>query len=795
MMHDKVSVLLQSANIPVTQRRTCVLVLGMHRAGTSALARVLNLVGCDLPKTLIGANKSNETGHWESEAIARFNDRLLASAGSTWDDWLAFNPGWFTSPKAAQFHEEALSVLDEEFGSSRLFVLKDPRICRLAPFWMNVLAAHGIASRMLLPVRNPLEVARSLAARNAFEPALGNLIWLRHVLEAEHATRGRPRFFTSYDKLLKNWTSVIAGASEALELSWPCQPVRVDADVVTFLDRKHRHHEEAINDTLGNSNLSTWLRDAFRVFSDWSSSGEKPQDLALLDRIRVEFDAAAPAFVGLITSGRSAMQRNVKLQTEHKTLTDAVQVSERTIAGLRTKLEEIEKSAAEHASKARELECGVISSRKKLATQETTAIAIAAECDALKIAVRTAEEAHQLARVQLDESGKLAVTQLEKLQRLEHELNTARAREQERAQVLAATQHLSAELSRKLAGAEDLLAGERQELALLQTSFTESKEWVFRLSAERAALAMESQILNQRLAEHAERLQLTNARNEQLAAQNADMMHRLDKAASETSALEDTIAATRARLAENSVALSQESAAKKTAERCLSDRFDEIAALTRRLNEKEKELAAAQVSGVRGSEEAVTAVRKQVAEKDAQLAKRFNEIAALTQALQETERRLREKAGELSAAREQVSRTEAQISAAAERAQQQKKETELQLAERFSEIAKLTRLVNDSEAAMRKAEAQRDWIREASSVLVNGSRSVKGKLSGLLPAGWRRARQMQQLKEKGVFDADAYLSANPDVAKSPQDALRHYLRHGLTEGRALSLETKGGAKT
>src|SRR6187402_2790994 len=158
MMHDKVSVLLQSANTPHTQRRTCVLVLGMHRSGTSALARVLNLLGCDLPKTLIGSNKSNETGHWESEAIARFNDRLLASAGSTWDDWLAFNPGWFSSPKAAQFHEEALSVLDEEFGNSRFFVLKDPRICRLAPFWMNVLAAQGTVPRILLPVRNPMEV-------------------------------------------------------------------------------------------------------------------------------------------------------------------------------------------------------------------------------------------------------------------------------------------------------------------------------------------------------------------------------------------------------------------------------------------------------------------------------------------------------------------------------------------------------------------------------------------------------------------------------------------------------------
>src|SRR5262249_55069687 len=144
------------------QRRTCVLVLGMHRSGTSAVSRVLNLLGCDLPTTLMPAGEGNETGHWESHPIAQFNDRLLSSAGSSWDDWLPVNPGWYSSPKAAQFQEEALSLLDKEFGASRLFVLKDPCICRLAPFWLNVLAMHGAVPRMILPVRNPLEVAMSL---------------------------------------------------------------------------------------------------------------------------------------------------------------------------------------------------------------------------------------------------------------------------------------------------------------------------------------------------------------------------------------------------------------------------------------------------------------------------------------------------------------------------------------------------------------------------------------------------------------------------------------------------------
>ena len=124
--------------------RTGVLSLGMHRSGTSALSRVLSLLGCDLPKTLIGANSSNEAGHWESTEIARLNDEILASVGSLWHDWLAFNPGWYSSPKAAEFREKALEVLADEFAQSRLFVLKDPRICRIAPFWLEVLEAAGV---------------------------------------------------------------------------------------------------------------------------------------------------------------------------------------------------------------------------------------------------------------------------------------------------------------------------------------------------------------------------------------------------------------------------------------------------------------------------------------------------------------------------------------------------------------------------------------------------------------------------------------------------------------------------
>ena len=72
-----------------------ILIAGMHRSGTSALSRTLNLVGCAMSEVLVGGDqRGNERGHWESQRINELNNEILASAGSRWDDWEAINPSW-----------------------------------------------------------------------------------------------------------------------------------------------------------------------------------------------------------------------------------------------------------------------------------------------------------------------------------------------------------------------------------------------------------------------------------------------------------------------------------------------------------------------------------------------------------------------------------------------------------------------------------------------------------------------------------------------------------------------------
>ena len=79
----------------------------MHRSGTSALTRVLNLVGCDLPRTLVAPKQDNIAGFWESQAVVELNQAILTSAGSAWNDWRPFDTDWYTSPVAGPFRERA----------------------------------------------------------------------------------------------------------------------------------------------------------------------------------------------------------------------------------------------------------------------------------------------------------------------------------------------------------------------------------------------------------------------------------------------------------------------------------------------------------------------------------------------------------------------------------------------------------------------------------------------------------------------------------------------------------------
>ena len=272
-----------------TATRTAILVLGMHRSGTSACAGVLARAGAAAPHGLMAGDAHNELGYYESLPFMHLHNTLLESAGSRWDDWRAFPPGWFASPAAAEFRAQARALLESEFAAAQLFVLKDPRICRFAPFWLTVLAEANIAPRIVIPFRAPREVARSLAVRDRFAPETGLLLWLRHVLDAERATRGLPRAFVAMDDLMADWRATLARIGRQTKLVWPAPD---GAAIDAFLAPALKHHTLA-PDRRGGADWSARVHARLHQFVRTPNAAAAKTGL---DRIAAEFDQACALF-------------------------------------------------------------------------------------------------------------------------------------------------------------------------------------------------------------------------------------------------------------------------------------------------------------------------------------------------------------------------------------------------------------------------------------------------------------------------------------------------------------------
>lgn len=294
--------------------RYAVVVLGMHRSGTSALAGVLGHLGCDLPKTLMPPTETNPKGYFESLRVYNLNDAILASAGSSWDDWQELNPGWIASPRIDEFLQQGEETLSDEFGASPLFVLKDPRMCRMMPFWRRLLEQADIKPLMLHIHRNPLEVAGSLEQCEGLPLAYGLLLWLRHILDAEAGTRGMDRHFTSYGRIVQNWAVAAAAMQTKLGITFPRLSDSTSWEIENFLSNDLRNQFAPAEKVTSNPLISHWIRAAFDVFEAWAEDGENLTGYAVLDKIRAEFNVAAPMFGKLIQMARLSSKETAARQ-------------------------------------------------------------------------------------------------------------------------------------------------------------------------------------------------------------------------------------------------------------------------------------------------------------------------------------------------------------------------------------------------------------------------------------------------------------------------------------------------
>jgi glycosyltransferase involved in cell wall biosynthesis len=180
-----------------------ILILGMHRSGTSALAGGVAALGAGFGERLMQAvPDQNAKGFWEDLDVVSTDDRVLLALGRTWDSIEPIAPDEWKQPELGRLADEALELLKQRLDEHRVWAVKDPRASRLLPFWQPLIERAGAVASYVIALRNPLSVARSLAARDGFAAEKSHLLWMGHMLAAMDDSAGATRVVVDYDRLL-----------------------------------------------------------------------------------------------------------------------------------------------------------------------------------------------------------------------------------------------------------------------------------------------------------------------------------------------------------------------------------------------------------------------------------------------------------------------------------------------------------------------------------------------------------------------------------------------------------------
>ena len=236
----------------MSKQQTCILVLGMHRSGTSALTGVLELLDIYLGSELTAASASeNAKGFFENKQLLQINKDLLAQVGSNWD-----NPFYNASDYAKITDLTQLKeTIATEFEFSNTFAIKDPRLAYLFPLYERVLTELNIDIKVILPYRNPIEVASSLHTRNNMSMEKGMLLWAYHFLLAEEFTRNHKRVFVAFNELMSDTKNVIDAIATHLDLELQTKYLEQEALIHDFLDPDLKHHNISLENLSKNTPL------------------------------------------------------------------------------------------------------------------------------------------------------------------------------------------------------------------------------------------------------------------------------------------------------------------------------------------------------------------------------------------------------------------------------------------------------------------------------------------------------------------------------------------------------------
>lgn len=309
--------------------KKCIVVLGMHRSGTSAITRGLKVLGVELGDRLIAPIANNNMrGFWEDIDINNLNTEMLHAIDSDWH-YLAliqFHDIEFLHKKGYLFR--ARDLLLQKINNTDVWGFKDPRVAKLLPFWQEVFRECQIDVHYILAVRNPLSVVKSLAKRDGFDEEKIYFLWLGHVMVSLSGTVSEKTIIIDYDRLIQSPDFELRRIAKQFDLK--IDPIEMKNYITEFLDKELRHYVYDINDLLLDDLCPSIVREIYTELLEAASDKQNIDNPSLLKKISFwtdEFDRLkiSLALIDKIFIANSSLKAlNDGISLKNNALTEAI---------------------------------------------------------------------------------------------------------------------------------------------------------------------------------------------------------------------------------------------------------------------------------------------------------------------------------------------------------------------------------------------------------------------------------------------------------------------------------------
>jgi len=261
-----------------------IVVLGMHRSGTSAVARGIAALSVYLGDDFLDAQPENPTGYWEDRGIVELNERILRTLRLRWDDAAPIDRKALEGLRLWPLRRRAARYITRTFTGHALWGFKDPRTIRLLPLWRRVMSAARSDDAYIVVIRHPLSVAASLFARQAMERDYALRLWLAYVVPFLSELRNRPWMVVDYDLLMQQPREQLERIRDRLSLPQDAGGSReIDRFAEEFLDEKLRHTQFSPRDFDGDTPAASGTQDAYLLLYGLATDDLSPDAASFWD--------------------------------------------------------------------------------------------------------------------------------------------------------------------------------------------------------------------------------------------------------------------------------------------------------------------------------------------------------------------------------------------------------------------------------------------------------------------------------------------------------------------------------